>query len=560
MSAGRTLRATMSAGSDSHIDQRGWVSFIRNSLEEDLEDLTEIPVSIFSVPKALVQSDPELYTPQQVAIGPYHYWRQEVYEMERYKVAAAKKTQKQLKDLTIQRLVEELVELDSKVRACYHKYLNMSSEMLAWMMVVDASFLLEYLSIYAVKDGKLLKRISSRMSHLVDIAGRKSAHNAILRDMVMLENQIPLFVLRKLLEFQFQSLELADETLGCMLAGLCKEFSPFKMEEGMDALQVSHRAHLLDVLYCKIVPKTEEEEHAASEITIEIGEKKEEGGSDEKPYMKGNVRVCLGQTWTLLSKLDKGPIRSVRKMIMSKPMKLVVKLPWNILTKLPILSMLKEPIELLFSGANDEGSKNGSNKVDQPPLIEEITIPSVTELVNSGVKFAPATGNLSSISFDRKKIILHLPIVELDVNTEVLIRNLVAYEACKASGPLVFTRYTEFMNGIVDGEEDAKLLREKGIIFNHLKSDKEVAEIWNGSTKSLRLTKVPFIDKVIEDVNKYHNSRFNVKAKKFMKRYVLGSWQFLTFLAAIMMLLLTTLQAFCSVYSCKNVFGNLGNA
>jgi hypothetical protein len=44
------------------------------------------------------------------------------------------------------------------------------------------------------KEGIVFTRVSSRMSHLVDYAGRKSGHNAILRDMVMLENQIPLFV------------------------------------------------------------------------------------------------------------------------------------------------------------------------------------------------------------------------------------------------------------------------------------------------------------------------------------------------------------------------------
>ncbi|KAI7985308.1 putative UPF0481 protein [Camellia lanceoleosa] len=81
-------------------------------------------------------------------------------------------------------------------------------------------------------------------------------------------------------------------------------------------------------------------------------------------------------------------------------------------------------------------------------------------------------------------------------------RNLVAYEACNASGSLVFTRYTELMNGIIDIEEDAKLLGEEGIILNHVKSNKEVAELWNGMGRSFRLTKVPFLDKVIEDVNK----------------------------------------------------------
>jgi hypothetical protein len=59
------------------------------------------------------------------------------------------------------------------------------------------------------------------------------------------------------------------------------------------------------------------------------------------------------------------------------------------------------------------------------------------------------------------------------------------------------------MNGIIDTENDAKILREKGIILNHLKSDKEVANMWNGMSKSLRLSRVQSMDKTIEDVTSF---------------------------------------------------------
>ncbi|KAK9232418.1 hypothetical protein WN943_022664 [Citrus x changshan-huyou] len=55
----------------------------------------------------------------------------------------------------------------------------------------------------------------------------------------------------------------------------------------------------------------------------------------------------------------------------------------------------------------------------------------------------------------------------------------------------------------------------------------------------------------MEDVNKYYYNRWKVKFGKYMKLYVFGSWKFLTLLAAIVLLLLTTLQAFCSDYNCR---------
>ena len=79
------------------------------------------------------------------------------------------------------------------------------------MMAISASFLLEFLQIYVFHERKTISKVFYRMSHLVDNAGIKSAHNSILRDIVMLENQIPLFVLRKVLEIQYSSLEAADD-------------------------------------------------------------------------------------------------------------------------------------------------------------------------------------------------------------------------------------------------------------------------------------------------------------------------------------------------------------
>ncbi|KAL9460160.1 hypothetical protein AB3S75_003377 [Citrus x aurantiifolia] len=96
-------------------------------------------------------------------------------------------------------------------------------------MAIDASFLLEFLQIYAMNDDA------------------KAAHNVILRDLVMLENQIPLFVLRKMLEIQYSSLESADDMLMSMLKGFCKERSPLKMKD-KPLIKISECAHLLGIL------------------------------------------------------------------------------------------------------------------------------------------------------------------------------------------------------------------------------------------------------------------------------------------------------------------------
>ncbi|KAK7394342.1 hypothetical protein VNO78_14865 [Psophocarpus tetragonolobus] len=538
--------------SKTNFDELRWVIQIRETLDEVLEDDDQFPVSIFNVPKPLMATDPDSYIPQQVAIGPYHYWRQELYEMERYKIASAKRFQEQLPSLKLEHIVDQLMRLEHRIRACYHKYLNFNGETMMWMMVLDASFLLEFLQVYSIQEGAMILGVSSRMSHLMDYAGSIIAHNTILTDIVMLENQIPLFVLRKMLEFKFSSLELADNVLLAMLMGLFKELSPFQViEKDYPEIIVSECAHLLDFLYAMIVPKLEEQ----SDI-VQFEDQHKDMEDNEKPLVK-YVLQFLNEVWRLLSKLATTFISLIKKVLQCRATKFFTWLPWTIISNLPGVGFIKQPVEYLFFSQDKEAIQEGNgnlssdNVINNPPLMEEIAIPSVTQLSKSGVCFMATNGDISTIRFDVKTVTLYLPIIGLDINSEVLLRNLVAYEASIASGSLVFTRYTELMNGIIDSEEDAKILREKRVIMNRLKSDEEVASLWNGMNKSIKLTRVPYLDKVIEDVNQHYNGTMNIKVWKFMKVFVFASWQFLTFLAAIFFLFLMSLQVFCSFYKCN---------
>ena len=133
-----SLHQTFSSKSSSNFNEFQWVIQIRKTLKEELDDDSEIPVSIFNVPKTLLASDPDSYTPQEVAIGPYHYLRPELYEMERYKVAAAKRMQKNLQCRKFQNLVDQLIKLEPRILAYYHMYLDFNGETLGWMMAIDA--------------------------------------------------------------------------------------------------------------------------------------------------------------------------------------------------------------------------------------------------------------------------------------------------------------------------------------------------------------------------------------------------------------------------------------
>lgn len=506
------------------LDEQRWIIHIRRVLdgEDDLEHENGIPVSIFNVPKALMFTSPESYVPQVVALGPYHHSRPELYEMEKYKLSAAKRTQKNLQGLKFHNLVDELSRAEQRFRACYHKFLNLNGETLGWMMAVDSCFLLEFLQVFAVDEGETRSLTGTVMQ-------KSCHHDAILKDIVMLENQVPLFSVKKTLEFISGSVERVDDKLYTMVIGFCKDVSPFVTFQELGSVdRVNKFAHMLEFLYNLTILGFQE----LSEITLDADKQ----DLDEIVSPK------------------KRPLSLMKRLVFSKPVKLVLTLPWKIISYLPGMIMLRQVEYLCFSREKDENNNvdnNNNNNVSRHPLMEEIAIPSVTELFNAGVKFTTTDSGIPGINFDEKTTTLHLPTISIDVNTEVVMRNLIAYEACSdASRPLICARYAELMNGIIDDEDDAKILRENGIILNHLKSDQDVANLWNGMSKSIRLTKVPFLDRVIEDVNSYYDGRWRVRIGKLVKRYDFGSWQSMTFLVALLLLFFVSLQAICSIFGC----------
>ncbi|XP_076898680.1 putative UPF0481 protein At3g02645 [Bidens hawaiensis] len=447
--------------SKQNVNQQVWVESMRKSIvEHEDEEVSKIPVSIFTVPAVLLATNPESYIPQQVALGPFHHWRPEVYEMQRYKLAAARRTQKYM-NISFDRIVEVMKKHDeARIRACYHKFIDMSGDALIWMMAVDMVFLLEFLVVYSMREqGRTLTKdvTSGAMSHLVDVSGKKLSHMAVLRDMVMVENQIPLFLIKTMLKHQHRDDQnkSASETLKLMLVGLYHELSPFQEQE-LANVDIEDCDHILDFLYHMTVPNNKELGIYDANIDMEHEGIEDAGDDDQEKTLPdpSNLRKFSNIIWDLLSKSNAGMVRIFKKIIFRKPVTVMMKLPWKILSSLPILKLMNDPIENMFENFRGEGGEETKDESGETktPTIEEITIPSVMELAKAGIIFSPVNGGIFDISFDVERCTLYLPVVELDVNTEVYLRNLVAYEACVAAGPLVVARYTELMNGIIDTE------------------------------------------------------------------------------------------------------------
>lgn len=561
-------------------DEKRWVGWVEKSLRHETAEALGAAAKVFTVPRSLRDTNPDAYAPHVFSLGPYHQSRPELMDMQRFKLAGAKRFEMLFAGgHTIEHLKDRFLRggLELKIRAVYHRFLDLNDTTLAWLMAIDACFLLDFIESYRRREATDV--VSSSANWI----------NAVVRDAMMLENQVPLFVFARTLELRHGTRHEAAKALHAVVGRFIMDVSPFKISsDGASNKRwaaaigdLTRHAHLLEVLYHFLVPdatllddsttggdgdQVEEEEapaaaaadgeevfsHDDDDDDVEAQQaKKPTQQEEEEDYDK--VKQALSQA----SRLNVAPVRFIKKSLMKLVGKIGRKAP-ALAALVPVLGKLMQSVdvEAQLNGGGEQAPEEGAMTA---PRADEIRIPSVEALARCGVRFtAAAEGEgIEGIAFDRATATLRLPVITLDANTEVVLRNLVAYEAVAVRGPLVLARYTELMNGIVDTPKDVKILRQSGVVVNHLKSDREAADMWNGMCRAIRLGKVPRLDAAILEVNAHRSRRAAARAQKLLKKYVFRSWRILTLLAAVVLLLMTAMQTFCTVYPCTRWFGSM---
>ncbi|AEE78634.1 hypothetical protein AtNW77_Chr3g0205081 [Arabidopsis thaliana] len=175
-----------------------WVISIRDKLEQaDRDDDTTIwgKLCIYRVPHYLQENDKKSYFPQTVSLGPYHHGKKRLRPMERHKWRALNKVLKRLKQ-RIEMYTNAMRELEEKARACYEGPISLSRNEFTEMLVLDGCFVLELFR------GTVEGFTEIGYARNDPVFAMRGLMHSIQRDMIMLENQLPLFVLDRLLELQ----------------------------------------------------------------------------------------------------------------------------------------------------------------------------------------------------------------------------------------------------------------------------------------------------------------------------------------------------------------------
>ncbi|KAL9386289.1 hypothetical protein Peur_019413 [Populus x canadensis] len=123
---------------------------------------------------------------------------------------------------------------------------------------------------------------------------------------------------------------------------------------------------------------------------------------------------------------------------------------------------------------------------EQQPIeeLEVLTAPSVKDLHQAGVEFVLSSSkNLLDIKFDRNKGRLEIPRLKLDGRTEIIIRNMQAFEQCHGVKHGYVGDYIFLMGLLVSASKDVEMLVENRIIENWLPSNEEVVQLFYNLNK-----------------------------------------------------------------------------
>ncbi|XP_030973293.1 putative UPF0481 protein At3g02645 isoform X1 [Quercus lobata] len=141
---------------------------------------------IYKVPNPLRKWNEEAYTPQVVSIGPFHHKNERLKAMEehkeRYFRSFLQRSKKNLEDL-----VGVIRDMEESIRGCYEETIVLNSDRFVKMILLDAIFILE-----------LFIRETSRSQISDDPNVVDPRSTAVRVDLLLIENQLPFFVIEKL--------------------------------------------------------------------------------------------------------------------------------------------------------------------------------------------------------------------------------------------------------------------------------------------------------------------------------------------------------------------------
>ncbi|CAO2839157.1 unnamed protein product [Amaranthus hypochondriacus] len=468
--------------------------------------------TIYRVPEHLRNLNVNAYTPWHISIGPYHHKHPKYKIMDDIKLEYMNalffrrfrnlisdinnnKSEEDIRKENYEGYVNLVSKLEPMARSCYAEEIKLSRDDFAKMLLIDGCFVVKFLC----RKMKKLARFEVEAwinfeptykfinNTYYDWDSRddfilKSTRTAfeVRRDLTLLENQLPYFVLKDLFEFTFgakqRELDFEVITYCALRTSIPNIMNVLTKKEIEDRIEdpetsehfVSFLKSCCGALYSR--SNYEDEQRVINLI------------SEDHPSSSDHYNQTMG-----------GISRS------------------GVESEFPCLCNMKT---------------------------HEIRVPNASKLAKSGVLFEQrdCKAPLLEIKFDNEKGVLEMPVLIIWHHTETFFRNTMVYELYNHRSDYQnasVSDYMCFMDDLMDSKEDVAVLVESGIIQNWLESDQVVADLFNSITKHI-LADYSSYSETCKKMNEYRKKR-NIRQLKAVVQqdYFNQPWAIVYFITGV---------------------------
>ncbi|PAN05205.1 hypothetical protein PAHAL_1G121800 [Panicum hallii] len=486
------------------------------------------PMTIFRVPAHVRDASKELYEPRLVSVGPYYRGRAALRAMEQHKWRYLHELLAEFPEASLADCVRAVRGVEHQARRCYSERTDIfaagagaAAEGENWqprqqgdtgpgdgfaeMLLLDGGFVLQF----------FIKWYRREPDKLCDVGWGLPL---LLSDLLLLENQIPFFVLEAL----FDAVNPEASRLG-----LLKLIVPhFKLDDstfckevlaGVVPTEAGEIHHLLHLLYEAFVPRAEEL------------------ASSPPPPPRYDTRLArMGLRF---------------KTAVSKRFVFVRDMPrvpgWRRLSaSMTLLRKVSAWFGKALIGVKTQTEAEPPEPDDRstappPPMV----VPSVTQLREAGVRFemAPSPRHMFDVTFDAARGVLRMPRMEVDYANKAQLVNLVAFEQTMGGlqgggggGARLLSSYAALVGALARTDRDVEHLQERGVAENLLSGDGDAATRFFqqlGGCSSLDYGDHHFAA-MFRDLSGYYHSSWRRHKAKFLRDHCSSPWAVLALVVA----------------------------
>ncbi|GKD54460.1 putative UPF0481 protein [Tanacetum coccineum] len=183
----------------------------------------------------------------------------------------------------------------------------------------------------------------------------------------------------------------------------------------------------------------------------------------------------------------------------------------------------------------------------------------IEELDRSGINLKPhqmsgwsmnidfQSSRFASLPWFWSKPTLLMPTLVIHDFTELILRNFIAYEQSFPQDRSYFTSYAHAMDMLINTQEDVAKLVESKVFVNILGSNQEAADMINKICKNMIVKEFYYTDE-FKEMDKYYNALWPKHIARLRRVYFNNQWSAIALLAAIILFTLAVVQ---TIYAIK---------